>query len=679
MSVDYTYRDLIEDAPDLLRRLGVRSEGSLTGYLKSFQATLRNAAIELAQPVDRELMQDDGLLIRRGIEEQDLAKSTRAMRISVVRKFRAAYDLAAPHNNTATPMDFASMLSASLSAAQRRDSTLTIAALARQTGIPTSSLRDWINDKAAPHGAPKRVERLEAALGAAPGSLSGRLAPVPRKSPAFCPTQTFPEEWRGSQHAQKEFRRRVKKLLPDVYPLLPRPERRTLFTKAVAREKQRLEKAPPPFTRYCKPYHDWPREAQREWDDYVKFKTQRRGRNRTARWDSDKSREHYERLVMSLYGWWTSRSEKRNAQFARVSLALLLDPDLVMDFVEFRSERSGGHYNGMSVKILKFATSLLRRDTGWLWQNERLLDAIPHPALIELCDKLDDPDAPRLVPLLSSRDVRFWRALCESAYERLSTERRETEQIIKDQKRESSRFQPIAPILEMPAPLDALNFALKTFRQDIDSCEGPQQDRLFMTYVIARILSVCPLRRRHFEIATYREDGSGHILVGDEEVRMQAQVQEFKNSRSSVFENDHMDKWMKIPLPRDVQEDIRTYLFEVRPRMMQGQEHDMAFVVPASGAPASAVYLADLIRTGFSAVYLAAGGGKASCIAGVDPFGPHAFRHIVATDLAKNYGFDAAAAALFDTVRSIWEQYAYVSASDNYAITMNRVWADRKR
>jgi len=352
-----------------------------------------------------------------------------------------------------------------------------------------------------------------------------------------------------------------------------------------------------------------------------------------------------------------------------LSIALLADKKLVEDYLEFRKLRSGlrirpvdpstvaslpahnisangkwefydkgGKYNEGSLTFLSIVSSLLHTDSGFLYQ---------HP---EYSKKL----GARMVSAT-------WEGQCVTAWERACDLYKEILKMKKEGDIENYEFgrdpkEVIQWILDLPRPLIVIQEMIKAMLEDLlpENIPKIERARQYRDLILIALLSANPLRIVMF---TYMKFDEHLIRRQDGSWDLKFSRRAFKN-RSSLKSDYHvrvakelwplLDRYREEFHPILVGSSGSKYVFAARPY------HNKIYI----GHPISVTCLSEYTRS-LTELY----------IPGAIAFGPHAFRHIIATDIIKKdpgIGFFLASRALHDKLETVEKEYIHLKSSEYF-------------
>lgn len=307
------------------------------------------------------------------------------------------------------------------------------------------------------------------------------------------------------------------------------------------------------------------------------------------------------------------------------TLAALVVPEFVAGFFEFVKSRSGGTPHGFHAATAGVIRSMLAENVGYLKQQPQLLSRITQYAR-----------------------GRTWDELCCETYELCGRweeaargkKSRDPKSAIQSLLRLES---PLTPLFRAVADLDAA--AAATAPGGILQA-SLKRDALLLSISIAN-----PLRARTLSLTKYIAPGSTacapHLVTNlyqkeSGEWRLRFEKGDFKNDGSHQAEYD-------APLPKVLNQRIEDYLLEYRPVLVRNAP-DSPWLFPASTSGG---------RLGSIHAIIARIAER--YIPEVARMGPHAIRHLVATDfLMKNPGqYTVIAELLHDKLDTVLRNYAH--------------------
>lgn len=407
-----------------------------------------------------------------------------------------------------------------------------------------------------------------------------------------------------------------------------------------------------------KPYGHWSQMLETEWDGVIKFMTAPylpEGQKRNSVWtSSDSSKGTHipsadigKGYLKSFFGF-CCLAESHDPLLSglgmrsqRMTLALLTEKTLVEKYLEFQKIRAGGLYTKGTLAFINLTTLLLRAETGYLYQ------------LPKFANKLD-----------KSMPTTRWRERCRNTRERLLSIRSQLLQnslIVKGRDPE----EPIKLILTQARPLHVLLQMLKDMQQDMPSTNSSKRTQAlhYRNILLVGLLTSNPLRIRQFTIMQFDR----HLKRRNNgEWWLEFKKGEFKNrlalkSDYSVRVEQHI--WPIIERYRD---EFRqhlsgayacAYVFRPDPRVKIGTDNSKPISENSLG----------LLLQHLTSDYIELTPG----------FFPHAFRHIVATDIIKKnpeFGFFLASKALHDKLETVENTYAHLRTHE-YFEPVNRHFA----
>lgn len=346
----------------------------------------------------------------------------------------------------------------------------------------------------------------------------------------------------------------------------------------------------------------------------------------------------------------------------QMSLALLSVKDLAVTYLEFQRTRAGGVYTSGAATYIGMVTSLLRPKTGFIYQ---------HPEYAEdLKGVIED-------------DGLTWHERCTSTRARLIDFLKgieETDSI------EYGRdpMEPIQPILDHDRPLTIIFLMLAAIKKDMPPPNAPLIKRAqhFRNYLLLLMLTAVPLRIRMYSIMRIGKhlvkeaDGSWWLKFSPKDFKNRSAKRRKRGSRRNSSRKSNRGGAYKVQLPPEVWPDIEEYIEKYRPHLIGASLNNYLFLPgrkhhpkktssdkPKKGNTEGRLAthaLSDIVRT-MTYFYVPVEGNPG--------FGPHAFRHIVATDIIKkdpSVGFFLAAVALNDEIETVEDEYIHLKTSEYF-------------
>lgn|GEM_PF-2448098 len=334
------------------------------------------------------------------------------------------------------------------------------------------------------------------------------------------------------------------------------------------------------------------------------------------------------------------------------SLAWLTSTVHMKSYVQFLRTRAGNVTHHGIITLLNNARSHLRPETGFLWLHPEFAD--------DLC-AAGDAHAQTIATALNREAA--WRSYCEEAHRELLN----LEKSLKAHapvRHARSPGRRVENILSDAFPLKRL---VKMVR-DLEADEPPQaHERDYAAWIrdvlLCKLLISNPLRVAQLSTMRVRGNHPNLYQTADGSWRVRFDPSDFKNEKGAAFEE------YDAAVEPTVWPWIRRYLSEARP-MLFGAETDYLFLPCVEGPNRAAGYAAlDIEPAGnwiadglakrvtiVTARYMPEGNG----------FGPHAFRHIIATDHLKRHPQDylTVAQLLHDTLTTVMKAYAHLKVDD---------------
>lgn len=338
------------------------------------------------------------------------------------------------------------------------------------------------------------------------------------------------------------------------------------------------------------------------------------------------------------------------------SLAWLTSTGHMKSYVQFLRTRAGNVTHHGVITLLNNARSHLRPETGFLWHRPEFVD--------DLCAA---GDARALTIATQLNRETAWRSYCAEAHRELLNLEKSlaAHSPVRYARKRSQR---VATILGDEFPLKRL---VKMVR-DLEADEPPQtHERDYTVWIrdvlLCKMLISNPLRVSQFSIMRFRGSRPNLYQTADGSWRLRFDPSDFKNEKGAAFEE------YDAAVEPTVWPWIRRYRSEARPSLVNA-ETDFLFLPRVEGPNRGAGYAALDIEL--------AGNWISDCLAKRvivvtarympegDGFGPHTFRHIIATDHLKRHPQDylTVAQLLHDTLETVMENYAHLKVDDGLRV-----------
>ena len=577
------------------------------------------------------------------------------------------------HQNMSLPPSFAEALTSLMI-----DSGRSIADVARSASLNHGKLWEWMSGGHKPTDS-VQVARLEEALNVLPETLSSRLTFYGARRSTDIPKTWWPETWQKHFSNYRNSRTRVIDFIPkellsgnleDLKPAFDEAVQKVLEGVGEPTSRRRTTKLTK--KKYRIPLESWPDQLKEEFRSLKEYKSAPRGlrsRNTGTKW-AEGTHPIVQQYLETFYGFLCLPLEHPDPELRglglspeNLTLAWLAVQDAVESYLEFRLLRSGAH-NGVTESFVRTFTAQLRPGTGWLWLHPELLERLPEKHR----DKVEAAGG--------------WQANCENMLNELKDwlaslrnhgEIRQTRDSIKA----------ISPILDHPSPLSLIGKALKLNRQDLEARAKPNQlmsPRLaaaWRDHVLVSFLARFPLRSKHWGLLTYKEDGTGYLQNHHRDGwRFVIPYEDFKNVRNTKIFTLHsvertlILKFSKLKTLQKLIPLLEFYLEHVRPVLAKRSD----FLFPSGRGKAINPDLIYRQVSSWTREYLSQHSPRKFGIQDIFPFGPHAFREIVATHIIKTTGsISLAANILLDSEEMVRQRYARFLPEDRVGLAMEHL------
>jgi len=501
------------------------------------------------------------------------------------------------------------------------ESVRSVRKLAAEIGVCDVTLRSWILHGRIPHRRNEvHLERLETYFCLEPGALLGTL-PHHRHKTAECTAPTI------------EFREQMKKWSVSRYKLKPRNvptdhPLREQWVRVVLREKVEGSSSGLISTLGSVLSSAFMRSDANSW----------RTRPMRSHWNEPKmlakkwpqildglrvpSADRVFGAIASYLGWLLLKPDDggMGLNLSEISLGLLVDRERLLKYLDWITARAG-QINGGHQYFIHTILMFLHPKDGLLVNHPELGVSLGY-----------DPSA--------------WRERCAVTYEWLAKELLPAvANGYKKQGMSRKPFIPLAPILELDRPLDAIIRGLNKAESARPTTGAEHEVAWARDNALIALLASNPLRLENLINMTYRPDNTGHIRqTATGEWRIFISKHEFKNPMWGANDSDYDHAIDPAVVPFLVRY-LRTY----RP-LLGGSRPELIFV--STDHPDREFDGLDKRVREWTKKYLP----------GVHSFGPHAFRHIVATHIIKvtNGNYVLAALVLRDSPRTVERHYAHL-------------------
>jgi len=435
----------------------------------------------------------------------------------------------------------------------------------------------------------------------------------------------------------------------------------------------------------AKPYFIWTESLEQEFRELLAHKTKAilppgEKRHAMGQWTSSEgggfpSAAIAKKLLKSFMGYCALPLDSpdpylRGAgmKLESLSLALLTDNELVEQFLDFKKLRSGlrmrpadpsiiesvpahrlssdkkwefydlgGKYNNGPLKDLILISGWLRPYTGYLYQ---------HP---EYAEKL----GLRIT-------VESWHKHCRQTWDRASYILGQISKMKKEGDHENFELgrDPkalIEWILDLPRPLFILHGMIKAILDDLlpESASKVERARQYRNLILVALLCANPLRIRMFAIMEFDKN---LIRQSDGSWWLRFKKGAFKNRRA--LKSDY-----RVRVAQELWPLLDRYRDEFHPVLAGSTGSKRVFIGEGNGRygvhpglPLTASSLSKIVQR-YTEAY----------IPGAIGFRPHAFRHIIATDIIKRdprLGFFLASIALHDKLETVENEYVHLKTSE---------------
>jgi integrase/transcriptional regulator with XRE-family HTH domain len=305
------------------------------------------------------------------------------------------------------------------------------------------------------------------------------------------------------------------------------------------------------------------------------------------------------------------------------SLAWLSVPEAIDGYLTFMSDRSDGLIHSGHAVFCSLGASMTHPRTGYLTQQPAFASKIP------------------------DRYTRgTWADACARAHRLFRLWAKDA----KDTSRKP--YEPIQGLLNLSEPLAPIIRAVNQLdKLAAEAAGGSLQEAIYKRdALLLSILMANPLRARNCILATWHEDGTGSLYQRENgQWRIRFGAGDFKTDRHAL-QTDY-----DAPFPAYLNERIEEYLLEYRPRLLRKNPRGKFLFPGKTGRCWKCLNKQVFTITG-------------RLIPETPGFGPHAIRHIVATDWLRKHPNDflTAAQLLHDRLETVLKDYAHLRQDDAF-------------
>lgn len=524
-------------------------------------------------------------------------------------------------------------------------SAMSVAAVAREIGLSPTAIRHWISKGGMPGGSTvENVLRLEVLFKLPKGTLISR---VPQARRAWYARGL------GSQNKS------------------------TSFTKTRQRQTAATSNYTPKFQG----------RIASQWENLLRFKTDSlrddaRARNtwRTKPIDRVSQRVHPSSIidgrvcatasvnwgmVASYLGWLSLENAGGPCIPAEKAstLAWLCHKDYVIQYVKWAMRRSDNKFhNGVNV-FMQVVESYLRPNSGFLWLNETIGDTLPEGVLR------------RLKGAQSESDAEAWKAFCTRTRHDIR-EFRVRALDLHGIRRSRDPTERLAVVLNDEFPLRKLVDFVESVERNMPPPAHQRDYRAWLRdVVLCRLLLTNPLRIGQIAGMTFRTDGTGNLIrIATGRYRLQFAPEDFKNEKGAA------NGPYNVEVDQKLGGWIDRYLNESRPYLFGADESDRFLLATTKGPRKENTHLLEAgmvadIAPKAEAFYARLRTLTSTYIDGCPGFGPHCFRHAIATDhLRRNPGdYLTVATLLHDKLETVLKNYSHLKVQDGLRVLANGV------
>lgn len=313
------------------------------------------------------------------------------------------------------------------------------------------------------------------------------------------------------------------------------------------------------------------------------------------------------------------------------SLIHLTDGELLGKYTDWRIDRAEQKINGGIISFLQFVKSLCHPKTGYLCNTPYFYT------------KMGVPDS-------------IWQERCGLAFDFS----RETISMLSEQCEPTrDSFEPLKGILELKNPMDAVADALQRIKATRPSTGGTNEAIWARDKLLLKLLSSNPLRAKNLKMLKFQAANDKSQLSGEDTGLLYRAAEGgwriaiprkcFKNFAGAAKDRDY-----DMPIESSLCSDIDNYLQHYRP-MIASPENPYLFTSSRDASSGMMYGLNRRVEALTRQFFWRCQG-----------FGPHGFRHIVATAILKMSPNDwqTASLVLHDRPDTVQAHYAHLRSND---------------
>ena len=307
------------------------------------------------------------------------------------------------------------------------------------------------------------------------------------------------------------------------------------------------------------------------------------------------------------------------------ALAWLADAPAINAYMQFMADRSGGVCHTSHSVFAGLLISLTNPKTGYLTQCPALFERLPADVLngrtpVEMCHQ-------------ACEIARAWKSQSSG--------------------KSRNPLDAIRSLVELDEPLAPVIQAMGTLRRIGNAAASGSKTELLARRdeLILGLLVACPLRAKNLQTLTYHPNNTGSIYrTSAGQWRVRIALSNLKNGGSKRALGIY-----DVPLAGWLNSRLDDYVATVRPHLVQGTDPGYLLLTDEGNRLSNFTSLVHRLTRSY--------------IPGCMGFGPHAFRHIVATDWLKKHPNDflTVSELLGDTVDTVIREYAHLKQDVAFA------------
>jgi Fe-S cluster biosynthesis and repair protein YggX len=330
------------------------------------------------------------------------------------------------------------------------------------------------------------------------------------------------------------------------------------------------------------------------------------------------------------------KSAEKKYDPKQFSLGWMADYELVEESLKYlkgRLEEYGLNvYTNTMKNMLEFSRSLVNPRIGYVAQKAEF--------------------GKRLISPVGETE---WKEWCNKQFELIKDHIRQLEDKFTQTRETLSLGSPIWAYLQQQHPLQTMMQLVENMSQHNHPLMLSERSRkvLERDIFLAKMLMRQPMRIKMYGIATWKSDNTGNLYKRDDGTwAFRFEKNLFKNERGAA------QAPYDVAFDKEFWTEIEDYLYKVRPYF--NDDRPLLFVAADLGLKQ--------MKRRTNSLSLSFRRHTKKFLPGCPGFGPHAVRHLVATEYIRNHeeGWQTAATVLHDNLDTVMKAYTFVKKDDGF-------------